>query len=127
MVITGQATMRSRPVRPAAATTRSRAAFDLCAPAFASFSSNNERHGPTYSISLIDFKIFFQNRFLPVGTEFLPVGAKIQGGVSFVRPGAPMTIPHRSEKRDHPPAAAADHPGVSASHSRGKPETEAER
>jgi NADPH:quinone reductase len=35
----------------------------------------------------------FQNPFLPIGTEFLPVGTKIRGAFPFVRLGAPMTIP----------------------------------
>jgi hypothetical protein len=56
MVMTGQATMPSRLIRRAAATTTSGAAvFDLRARAFAIFSSNNERYAPTYSIFLDRF------------------------------------------------------------------------
>jgi hypothetical protein len=56
-------------------------------------SLDRTRNAPAYSISLTDFKIIFQNRFLPVGTEFPRAGTKIQKAFSFVRPGAPMTIP----------------------------------
>ena len=55
MVMTGQATMPSRLIRRAAATTSGAAVFDLRARAFAIFSSNNERYAPTYSIFLDRF------------------------------------------------------------------------